>query len=65
MGKDGNWASTFEMVCAKIIDNIHIVSIANMKGRFMTSDTLQSIDAYQISNDIILNSENNLYCIAI
>ena len=46
MGKDGNWASPFEMVCVSIIYGVCIISIVNMKDGFMISGTLQSIDAY-------------------
>ena len=64
MGKDKNWASTFEMVSTSIIYGVRIISIANMKGGFMISGILQSIDTYQISNDIICSSDRNivLYC---
>ena len=63
MVKDGNWRSTFEMVCDSIIYGVLIISIANMKGIFMISDTLQSIYAYQIPNDIIRSSDRNVFFI--
>ena len=64
MGKDGNWASPFEMVCVSIIYGVCIISIVNMKDGFMISGTLQSIDAYQISSGVIRSSDMNicLYC---
>ena len=64
MGKDRNWASTFEVVCAIIIYRVRIISIDNMKGGFIISNTLQLIDACQISDDVILNSDKNMcvYC---
>ena len=39
---------------------VRIISITNMKGGFIISDTLQSIDAYQIPNNIIRSSDRNI-----
>ena len=41
-----NGGSTFEMICVSIIYRVRIISIANISGGFMVSDTLYLLDAY-------------------
>ena len=61
MEKDGKCVSTFEMICASIIYSVRIIIIANMKGGFMISDTLRSLNTSQIIKDIIITSDRNIY----
>ena len=46
MSVNGKWGSTFEMICVSIIYRVRIISIANISGEFMVSDTLSLLDAY-------------------
>lgn len=51
MSVNGKWGSTFEMRCVSIIYRVHIISIANILGVFMVSNTLYLLNAYQIVTD--------------
>ena len=56
--------STFEMICVSIIYRVRIISIANISGGFMVSDTLSLLYTYQIVNDNSVMSDRYtyLYC---
>ena len=51
MSVNSKWGSTFEMICVSIIYRVRIVSITNISGRFMVSDTLSLLNVYQIVNN--------------
>ena len=40
--ENGEWVSKFEMICVSIIYYVRVISITNMKGGFMISDSLES-----------------------
>ena len=61
MRMDGQWDSAFEILCTSIIYSVRITRITNVKGGFVISDTLRSLNAYQIPNDIITTSDRNVY----
>ena len=61
MGDDGKLASIFKMICVSIIYSVRIINIANKEGRFIMSDRLQSLNAYQIPHDILTISDRNMY----
>ena len=64
MSVNGKWGLTFEMTCVSIIYRVRIISIANISGGFMVSDTLSLLNTYQIVNDnsIMSNKYLYLYC---
>ena len=64
MSVNGKWESIFEMICASIIYRICIISIANISGGFMVSDTLSLLKVYQIvsDNSAMINRNTYLYC---
>ena len=61
MSVSGTWGSTFDIICVSIIYRVHIISIANIPGRFMVSDTLYLLKAYQIVNDNSVMSDRYIY----
>ena len=64
MGVSGKWGSTFEMICVSIIYGVRIISIANMTGGFLVSDTLSLLNAFNIDFDYsaMLDRYIYLYC---
>ena len=64
MSVNGKWGSIFEIICVSIIYHVRIISIANMSGGFMVSDTLSLLNAYQIvhDNSVMFNRDTYLYC---
>ena len=60
----GKWESTFEMICASIIYRVRIISIANISGGFMVSDTISLLNEYQIvnHNNVMSNRYIYLHC---
>ena len=66
MSMNGKWKSIFEMICVSIIYRVRIISTANISGRFIVSDTLSPLNAYQIVNDISVMSDRYIYiCIVV
>ena len=51
MSVNDKWGSTFEMIFVSIIYRVCIISIANISGGLMVSDTLSLLNAYKIVND--------------
>ena len=49
------------MICVSIIYRVRIISIANISGRFMVSDTLSLLNAYQKVNDNSGMSDRYVY----
>ena len=43
---NGKWGSSFEIICVSIIYRVRIISIVNISGGFMVSDTLSLLNAY-------------------
>ena len=58
---NGKWKSIFEMICVSIIYRVRIISTANIQGRFIVSDKLSPLNAYQIVNDISVMSDRYIY----
>ena len=65
MSVNGKWGSTFEMIRVSIIYRVRIISIANMLGEFMVSDTLSLLNAYQRVNDNSVMFNRNISYIVI
>ena len=61
MGVNGKWGSTFEMIYVRITYRVRIISIANVLGGFMVSDTLSLLNTYQIVNDNSVMSDRYIY----
>ena len=61
MSVNGKWGSTFEMICVSIIYRVRIISIANISGGFMVSDTLSLLNDYPIVNNNSVMSDRYLY----
>ena len=49
------------MICVSIIYHVRIISISNILGGFMVSDTLSLLNAYQIVNDNSVMSDRYTY----
>ena len=61
MSVSGKWGSKFEMICVSIIYRVPIISIANISGGFMVSNTLSLLNPYQIVNDNSAISDRYIY----
>ena len=61
MNVNSKRGSTFGMICASIIYRVRIVSIANISGRFIVSDTLSFLNTYQIVSDNSVMSDRYMY----
>ena len=61
MSANGKWGSIFEVICVSIIYRVRIISIANISGGFMISDTLFLRNDYQIVNDNSVMSDRYIY----
>ena len=46
LSTNGKWGSTFEMIYVRITYRVRIISIANVLGGFMVSDTLSLLNTY-------------------
>ena len=55
------WGSTFVMICVSIIYCVRIISIANISGGFMVSDTLSLLNTYQIVDENSVMSDKFIY----
>ena len=64
MSVSGTWGSTFDIICVSIIYRVRIISIANISGGFMVSDTLSLLNACNIDfdNSVMLDRCIYLYC---
>ena len=61
MSVNGKWGSIFEMICVSNIYRVRIISIANISGGVMVSDTLSLLNTYQIVNDNSVMSDRYIY----
>ena len=61
MSMNGKWGLIFEMICVSIFYCVRIISIANISGGFMVSDTLSLLNEYQIVNDNSVMSNRYIY----
>ena len=61
MSVNGKWGPIFVMICVRIIYRVLIISIANISGGFMISNTLSLFNAYHIVNDNSVMSDRYIY----
>ena len=61
MNGNGKLGLTFEVRCVSIIYRVRIISITNISGGFVVSDTLSLLNTYQIVNDNCVMSDRYIY----